>query len=99
LVINLSISSLLGIVFGVNIDNETSEMTGCNSSGIIGGGVTFAEGSLYIMLKHGIGDLVEKYNKLDSTRQEDFLYEIRESNQMPSEIKEQILSTLEEQNQ
>ena len=54
----------VGIVFGVNIDNETSEMTGCNSSGIIGGGVTFAEGSLYIMLKHGIGDLVEKYNKL-----------------------------------
>lgn len=57
----------VGVIFGVNIDNETSEMTGCNS-GIIGGGVTFAEGSLYIMLKHGIGDLVEKYNKLDSTR-------------------------------
>ena len=50
------------------------------------------------MLKHGIGDLVEKYNKLDSASQKEFMQEIQESKQMPSEIKEQILSTIEEPN-
>jgi hypothetical protein len=88
----------VGIGFGISIDNETSEITGCNS-GIIGGGVTFASGSIYTMLKHGIGGLVEQYNKLDSASQKEFIQEIRESNQMPAEMKEQILSTVEEQNQ
>ena len=88
----------VGVVFGINVDNKNSEVTGWNV-GIVGGGVTFASGTLYIMLKHGIGDLVEKYNKLDSASQKGFMQEIRESKQMPSEIKEQILSAIEDQNQ
>ncbi|MGN0730645.1 MAG: hypothetical protein ACI4MA_01915 [Treponema sp.] len=87
----------VGVVFGVNVNNENSEITGWNL-GIVGGGVNFASGTLYIMLKHGIGDLVEKYNKLDEASQKEFIQEIRESKQMPSEIKEQILSAVEEQN-
>ena len=80
----------VGVGFGISIDNETSEITGCN---------TFASGSIYTMLKHGIGGLVEQYNKLDSASQKEFIQEIRESNQMPAEMKEQILSTVGEQNQ
>lgn len=87
----------VSVVFGINVDNENSEVTGWNV-GIVGGGVTFASGTLYVMLKHGIGDLVEKYNKLDSASQKEFMQEIQESKQMPSEIKEQILSTIEEPN-
>lgn len=87
----------VSVVFGINVDNENSEVTGWNV-GIVGGGVTFASGTLYVMLKHGIGDLVEKYNKLDSASQKEFMQGIQESKQMPSEIKEQILSTIEEPN-
>ena len=83
----------VGIVFGINVDNESSEITGWNV-GIVGGGVIFASGTLYIMLKHGIGDLVEKYNQLDSASQKEFMHEIKNSQQMPHEIKEEIISTI-----
>ena len=51
------------------------------------------------MLKHGIGGLVEQYNKLDSVSKKEFIQEIRVSSQIPSEVKEQVLSTVGEQNQ
>ena len=88
----------VGVVFGINVDNESSELSGWNI-GIIGGGVTFASSTLYIMLKHGIGDLIEMYNKLDNASQKEFKHEIREAKQMPPEIKNQIQSAIEESEQ
>ena len=88
----------VGVIFGINIDNESSELTGWNV-GIVGGGVNFATCSLYIMLKYGIGDLIEKYNKLDSTTKKEFELEIKEAKQIPPEIKNQILNSIEESEQ
>ena len=85
----------IGIGLGINIDNKTSEVTGWNM-GVIGGGVTFASVTLYIMLRPDIGNLAEQYNKLDDADRKEFIYEIRESKQIPEEIKKQIISAMEE---
>ena len=86
----------IGIGVGINIDNKNSEITGWNT-GSVGGGVTFASGTLYIMLRQGIGSLIEKYNKLDDAGKKELMHEIKESRQMPEEIKEQFISAMEEE--
>ena len=88
----------VGAVFGINVDNESSKLSGWNI-GIIGGGVTFASSILYIILKHGIGNLIEMHNKLDSASQKEFEHKIKEAKQMPPEIKNQIQSAIEEAEQ
>ena len=49
------------------------------------------------MLRQGIGSLIEKYNKLDDAGKKELMHEIKESRQMPEEIKEQFISAMEEE--
>ena len=92
---NASLTGLetsVGIGIGMSIDNESSQLSGCNI-GTIGGGVTFVSGSIHVILKHGIDDLIKQCKNIDSNV---LVSEIKDNNQIPAEIKSQVLQTVEE---
>ena len=92
---NASLTGLetsVGIGIGMSIDNESSQLSGCNI-GTIGGGVTFVSGSIHVILKHGVGDLIKQCKNIDSNV---LVSEIKDNNQIPAEIKSQVLQTVEE---
>ena len=64
-----------GAVVGINVDNESNEITGFNT-GMIGGSVTFASGTMYVVLKNGYKDLIKEIEKLDQKDQELIMHEL-----------------------
>lgn len=83
----------VGAVIGINMDLESTDISGFNT-GIIGGGVTFISGTMYITLKNGYKDLIKQYEKLDQKQKELILTEIKTSDVIPEEIKKEFINAV-----